>query len=170
MSRSLLTKAFAIGIDKVDAICCVHGLAPLHRWTDECKINREKFDAPANVVAYNLFMNAVDRMDQQRQPVACQQHEKHVSMTHFTLILDLACSNGYAVGCTLSTQYKPSVRFDEFKRHTAEQLTRPWHEERSKKASIKSASNKIKSPPACLLQACRVLQCVSSLSHQHEQV
>jgi hypothetical protein len=150
MSRSLLTKAFAIGNDNVDAIHCVHGLAPLYRWTDECKINREKFDAPTIVVAYNLFMNAVNRMDQRRQPVACQQREKRVSMTIFTLILDLACSNGYAIGCTLSTQYKCSVWFDKFKRRTAEQLTRPWHEERSKKASIKSASDNIKSPPACL--------------------
>jgi hypothetical protein len=148
MSRSLLTKAFAIGNDNVDAICCVHGLAPLHRWTDECKINHEKFDAPAIVVAYNLFMNAIDRMDQRRQPVACQQREKHVSMTIFTLILDLACSNGYAVGCTLSTQYKHSVWFDEFKRRTAEQLTRPWHEERSKKASIKKRKRQDQESPS----------------------
>jgi hypothetical protein len=54
-----LKEWFAIGNDNVDAIRCVHCLAPLHRWTDECKINREKFDAPAIVVAYNLFMNAV---------------------------------------------------------------------------------------------------------------
>ncbi len=52
-------KWFAIGNDNVDAIHCVNGLAPLHRWTDECKINHEKFEMPAIVVAYNLFMNAV---------------------------------------------------------------------------------------------------------------
>jgi len=115
---------------------------------DECKLNREKFDAPAIVVAYNLFMNAVDRMDQRRQPVACQRREKRVSMTIFTLILDLACSNGYAVGCTLSTQYKRSVRFDEFKRRTAEQLTRPWREERSKKASIKKRKRQDQESPS----------------------
>jgi hypothetical protein len=40
---------FAIDNDNVDAIRCVHGLAPLHQWTDECKINREKFDVPAIV-------------------------------------------------------------------------------------------------------------------------
>jgi hypothetical protein len=28
--------------------------------------------APAVVVAYNIFMNLVDRMDQRRQAVACQ--------------------------------------------------------------------------------------------------
>jgi hypothetical protein len=95
-----------------------------------------------------LFMNAVDRIDQWWQPVACQRREKCVSMTIFTWILDLACSNGYAVGCTLSMQYKRSVRFDEFKCRTDEQLTRPWHEERSKRASIKKRKRQDQESPS----------------------
>ena len=46
-------------------------------------------------------------------------------MSIFTMILDLACSNAYAVACALSTGYKTSVSFGEFKRRVAEQLTLP---------------------------------------------
>lgn len=115
-----------IGNDDSHAIHCVNGLGKLHRWTDDCMLQREVFMAPAIIVAYNLFMNAVDRMDQRRQPLACQRREKRLSMSLFTMILDLACSNGYAVACTLSTNYKRSVPFREFKRRVADQLTMPW--------------------------------------------
>jgi hypothetical protein len=89
-----------------------------------------------------------DGMDQQWQPVACQWHEKHVSMTIFALILDLAFSTGYAIGCTLSTQYKCSVQFDKFKLCTAEQLTRPWQEARSEKASIRKCKQEVQQSPS----------------------
>jgi hypothetical protein len=70
-------------------------------------------------------------------------------MTIFALILDLAFSNGYAIGCTLSTQYKCSVQFDKFKLLcTAEQLTRPWHKERSEKASIRKCKQEVQQSPS----------------------
>ena len=53
-----------IGNDDSHAIHCVNGLGKLHRWTDDCMLQCEVFMAPAIIVAYNLFMNAVDRMDQ----------------------------------------------------------------------------------------------------------
>jgi hypothetical protein len=115
-----------IGNNNEHAISCVNGLSKLHRWTDDCMLHRQAFMAPAPIVAYNLFMNAVDRMDQRRQPRACQRWEKRVSMSVFSMVMDLACSNGYAVGCTLSSEYKAEVTFSEFKRRVAEQLTSPW--------------------------------------------
>jgi hypothetical protein len=121
-----------IGNDDDHAIHCVNGLAKLHRWTDDCMLNRTVFMAPALIVAYNLFMNAVDRMDQRRQPLASQRREKRVSMSIFTMILDIACSNGYAIACTLSTDYKRSVSFREFKQRVADQLTLPWIDTRQK--------------------------------------
>ena len=42
----------------------VHGLVPLRRWTKSRNMFREEFLAPAIFVAYNVFMNGVDRMDQ----------------------------------------------------------------------------------------------------------
>jgi hypothetical protein len=104
----------------------VNGLAKLYRWTDDCLLYRKVFMAPAVVVAYNLFMNSVDRMDQRRSAMACQRREKRCSMSIFTMILDLACSNAYALACTLSTTYKSEVKFGEFKRRIADQLSLPW--------------------------------------------
>jgi hypothetical protein len=115
-----------IGNADEHAIHCVNGLAKLHRWTDDSMLHRRVFMAPATIVAYNLFMNAVDRMDQRRQPVACQRREKRVNMSVFTMIMDLACSNGYAVSCALSLNYKEKVTFREFKRRVADQMTSPW--------------------------------------------
>jgi hypothetical protein len=48
---------FTIGNDNADAICCVHGLAPLHWWTNECKINHEKSDVPTIVVAQKQLVH-----------------------------------------------------------------------------------------------------------------
>jgi hypothetical protein len=58
--------------------------------------------------------------------MACQRKEIRVSMSVFTMILDLACNNGYAVACALSTKYKKKINFSEFKRRVADQLSRPW--------------------------------------------
>jgi hypothetical protein len=47
-------------------------------------------------------------------------------MSVFTMILDIACSNGYAIASTLSTKYKRSVHFREYKRRVSDQLTFLW--------------------------------------------
>jgi hypothetical protein len=44
-----------IGNDDNHAIHCVNGPAKLDHWTDECMLNREVFDAPAVIVAHDLF-------------------------------------------------------------------------------------------------------------------
>ena len=55
---------FCLGNKDNECQACVHGLAALPWWTDECVMNHVNFMAPAVIVAYNLFMNAVDHMDQ----------------------------------------------------------------------------------------------------------
>jgi hypothetical protein len=58
---------FCLGNDRQDCVDCVHGLVPLPHWTDDSVMNQEMFLAPAPVMAYNMFMNSVDCMDQRRQ-------------------------------------------------------------------------------------------------------
>ena len=41
----------------------IGGLALLYRWTDSENMMHSKFYDPALIVAYNVFMNAVDRFD-----------------------------------------------------------------------------------------------------------
>ena len=54
------------GADADEAVMCVTGLAKLHRWTGTETMLYTPFDVPAIIVAYNMFMNSVDRMDQLR--------------------------------------------------------------------------------------------------------
>jgi hypothetical protein len=70
--------------------------------------------APAPVVAYNMFMNAVDHMDQCHQSNPCMRREKRLSLTLFSAFIDFACNNGYSVGSILSSSYK-KVLFREYK-------------------------------------------------------
>ena len=47
-----------------EARSAVHGLAILSRWTGKEIFHRTLFSVPSPIVAYNMFMNSVDRMDQ----------------------------------------------------------------------------------------------------------
>jgi hypothetical protein len=48
------------------AVEAVRGLAVIKRWCGHEVFHRTKLKVPAIVAAYNMFMNAVDRMDQIR--------------------------------------------------------------------------------------------------------
>lgn len=80
-----------------EAIRCVNGLGPLHRWTVTEMLNRTVFHVPAPIVAYNMFMNSVDIMDQIRSTNPTRRNEKRLSMTMFTLVFDLAVHNAFAL-------------------------------------------------------------------------
>ena len=45
-----------------EAPLAVHGLSIITRWTGKEIFHRTAFSVPSHIVAYNLFMNAVDRM------------------------------------------------------------------------------------------------------------
>lgn len=79
------------------AIKCVHGLGPMLRWTNENMLNRDILRVPSIIVAYNLFMNLVDIMDQLRATCATKRRERRVTMSLYTFILDLAINNVFAL-------------------------------------------------------------------------
>ena len=85
--------------DKSDehAVRCVHGLATLFRWTGDSYHAKQSFKVPAPVVAYNLFMNGVDRADQMRSTNACRRKEKHLHMTIWHFVVDLCILNAFQV-------------------------------------------------------------------------
>ncbi len=121
------------------AVTCVHGLAKLFRWTGDQLLHRKIFMVPAVIVAYNKFMNGVDRMDQYRSTNATQRKEKRVSMTLFTLFLDLAVSQAFAIYNRLASDDKDiaqNVKFSDFKRKICESLVLPQLNYKEKKHGV----------------------------------
>lgn len=105
-----------------EAIRCVHGLEKLQRWTGIESLHRTTLNVPAPIVAYNLFMNSVDRMDQRRSTNPTRRVEKRLYMSIFTLYLDLAVHNAFALFLKLDGENARSISFREFKRQIAQQL------------------------------------------------
>ena len=108
------------GSSDEDAINCVHGLSRLQRWNGEEVFHRTSYLVPAIIVAYNIFMNAVDRFDQYRQTNSTVRREKRVPMSILTFLLDAAINNAYALFQKLKIDN--NVNFTEFKRRIASQL------------------------------------------------
>ncbi|GMF68114.1 unnamed protein product [Phytophthora fragariaefolia] len=80
-----------------EAVRLCRGLAPLRRWTGEQMVHRKTVEVPAMIVAYNLFMNGVDRVDQLRSTNPIRRKEKRLSMSILTWALDLALVNSFAL-------------------------------------------------------------------------
>jgi hypothetical protein len=68
-------------------------------------------------------MNAVNRMDQIRSSCPTRHREKRVSMTLFTLVLDLAIINAQAIYKKL--QFGADITLTSFKQGLCEQLVAP---------------------------------------------
>jgi hypothetical protein len=49
-----------LDMDDCDAVHCVHGLAPVERWTGCEPLHCTTFMVPAIIVAYIMLMNSVD--------------------------------------------------------------------------------------------------------------
>jgi hypothetical protein len=80
-----------------EAVVAVHGFGDIKRWTGTEVLNRTMLQVPAIICAYNHFMNSVDQMDQLRSTVPTRQREKRLSMTLFTLVLDMAINNAKSI-------------------------------------------------------------------------
>lgn len=80
-----------------EARSAANGLSVLSRWTGKENFHRTNFLVPSPIVAYNLFMNSVDRMDQKRSALPCKRKEQCLQMRVFTYLLDLACLQAYAI-------------------------------------------------------------------------
>ena len=91
------------------------------------------FYVPAPIVAYNVYMNSVDILDQRRSTNAAQRNEKRLNMSLFTMVLDLAIHNAYALLCWLHDEVSEEelqvslMPYKEFKRCIAIQLVRAAH-------------------------------------------
>lgn len=48
------------------AMTCAHDRCELDRWKDDRSMTRERCQVPCLVQRYNVFMNAVDKLDQKR--------------------------------------------------------------------------------------------------------
>ena len=59
-----------------EAVKCVNGLAKLSRWFGSETMTPTVMKVPAPIVAYNQYMNAVDRLDQLRSTNATKRCEK----------------------------------------------------------------------------------------------
>jgi hypothetical protein len=89
------------------AVRCVGGLAKISRWTGVENLHWTDFLVATQIVAYNMFMNGVDRMD----------------MTIFTFILDLSITQAYAIHQKKADEKKDSkVSFFKFKRRICQSL------------------------------------------------
>ena len=108
------------GSTDVQAIDCVHGTSRLRRWNGDEIFHRTSYLVPAIIVAYNIFMNSVDRFDQYRQTNCTERREKRVPMSILTFILDAAINNAYALYQKMNID--DTVNFKEFKRRIASQL------------------------------------------------
>jgi len=92
----------------------------------------------AIIGAYDSFMNAVDHMDQIRSSCPTHHCEERVSMTFFTMILDLAIVNARAIYNKLYGQ--KNYMLTTFKQALCEQLVMPLvrsREERNRRVTPK---------------------------------
>jgi len=118
------------------AIRCVGGLAKISRWTGTENLHRTDFFVAAPIVAYNMFMNGVDRMDQYCATLAAQRREKRVHKTMFTFILDLSITQAYAVYQKMSSEKElPVMSYFNFKRTVCHSLILPWMNGRGRNAN-----------------------------------
>ena len=80
-----------------EVVTCTQGLASIARWTGEESLHRRTFQVLTIVVAYNTYMNLVDHMDQLQPTSPIKHKEWRVEMTIFTMLLDLAVNNAFAL-------------------------------------------------------------------------
>jgi hypothetical protein len=108
------------------AIKCVHGLSKISQCTGSEVLHRTDYFVAAPIVAYNLFMNGVDRMDQYHATLATQHREKHIHMTLFTFCLDLAITQAFAIYQKVAKDRGDSTEsYFTFKRKLCESLVAP---------------------------------------------
>ena len=104
-----------------EAISCVQGVGPLHRWTGNKTAGRSVFYVPAMIVGYKMYMNSADILDQRRSTNPAQKNEKCLNMSIFTMVLDLAIYNANLLHCWLHHEVPRdelnvnSIPYKEFK-------------------------------------------------------
>lgn len=121
------------------AVHCVHGLAPLQRWTGDESLQRTTLLVPAVIVAYNLFMNSVDRFDQLRSTEATMRKERRVTMSILSFVLDAAIINSHALLHAISNPGEGIIDAMIMKRRIIQQLVMVHVEYKQTRASLSTA-------------------------------
>ncbi|GMF54271.1 unnamed protein product [Phytophthora fragariaefolia] len=103
-----------------EALHCCHGTFPLQRWTEDRMMHRKLFMAPAVIAAYNLCINAIDRVDQLRSTNPIRRREKRLGMAMFTWMMDLAIINSQIIQPAAAK----GISLREFKRRMVDLLTK----------------------------------------------
>lgn len=106
-------------------LTCVHGEVPLQIWLGTESITRTKLHVPAPVVAYNLFINSVDRFDQYRSTNSIMRRDKRVPMSIFTNLLDASMQNSFTILHNITIPGSVNYAMREFKRRVASQMVEP---------------------------------------------
>ena len=102
-----------------EAKALVHGLVSMKRWTGGESLHRTTLKVPAVFAAYNLFMNAVDRVDQIRSSMVSMKKETRVSMSLWTAILDWSCINSFSLYRSMKLG---ELNFRDYKRKLVQKL------------------------------------------------
>ena len=121
-----------------ETIRCVRGLAPLKRWIGGETFHRTELKVPAIIVAYNLFMNSVDRFDQVRSTNITARREKRVSMSIFTFLLDASIHNALALWKEINPGKDTDMK--EFKCKIATQFVADHLQSKKRKAPAVEAN------------------------------
>ncbi|GMF49481.1 unnamed protein product [Phytophthora fragariaefolia] len=152
--------------DSQEAIQLCHGLAPLRRWTGDQVMHRKTIHVPAIIVAYNLFMNAVDRVDQLRRTNLIRRKERRLSMSILTWALDLALINAFSLFRKVACNATTRVTLHAFKRRVAEKLTSVQRSRRQKQRRQEAAPNQ---PIEDVVGADDSLHAITPNSKRHSQ-
>lgn len=92
----------------------VHSVFPMPRWLEEEGLCRSQLLAPSVVIAYNTFMNGVDKFDQHRSTNPTMRKESRVTMSTFTFLMEGATINIYAVMRAITAQDTKVIHFQKF--------------------------------------------------------
>lgn len=82
---------------KAHAVRCIHGLAPLSRWSGSEPVQQTVLIVLAVFVANNIFMYSVDCFDQLNLTISTSSKEQHESISKLTLIMGASVINAQAL-------------------------------------------------------------------------
>eukprot|EP00737_Agarophyton_chilense_P004965 gb/GEZJ01006794.1/.p1 GENE.gb/GEZJ01006794.1/~~gb/GEZJ01006794.1/.p1 ORF type:complete len:170 (-),score=17.42 gb/GEZJ01006794.1/:209-718(-) len=111
-------------------------MAPLLRWTENESLRRTTLQVPEFIVAYNLFMNGVDRFDQSRSISATVRKERRVTMSILTLVLETSILKAHALLKALSRTGDPILDIGLMKQRIILQFLNDHVEYKRKRASL----------------------------------
>ena len=118
---------------KEEAVNCVHGLSIMRCWIGKESMHRMELEVPAPFVAYNVFMNGIDRSEQRRSTNPTRWKEQRACMSIFTAFLDMSCMNAYSLYNVVEKENSKRLSYQEFKRAIISSLISPLRAQKGAK-------------------------------------